>query len=95
MQFRRETRLSFVPCICRTDDFSSFFHLLLMCATPLSTFSILVKSHGLLGTPSSLELKNVERRSMARLAFNDVGLADLVGDVDAGQAADSARNGTV
>ena len=36
----------------------------------------------LLGTPSNLELR--KRRGMARLAFNDVGLAGLVGDVDVG-----------
>jgi len=32
---------------------------------------------------------------MARLAFIDVGLAGLVGDVDAGHAGDAARNGVV
>ena len=32
---------------------------------------------------------------MVRLAFNDVDLAGLVGNVDAGQAADTAKNGVV
>ena len=65
-----------------------------MCVVPLSTFSIPVTLHGLLVTPGNLELR-IERRGVARLAFNDVGLAGLVGDVDAGHAADAARNGAV
>jgi len=52
--------------------------------TPLSTFSILVTLHELLGTPVNMELRNLERRGTARLTFIIVGLADLVGDVDAG-----------
>ena len=62
---------------------------------PLSTFSILVTLHGLLGTPDNLKLRNLEGRGMVRLAFNDVGLAGLVGDVDAGHARDAARNGLI
>jgi len=31
-------------------------------------------THGLLGTVGKLELRNVERRGVGRLAFNDVGL---------------------
>ena len=62
---------------------------------PLSTFSIPVMLHRLLGTPGKLELRNVERRSVTRLAFNDVGLAGLVGDVDTGHARDAAKNGVV
>jgi len=58
-------------------------------------FSILVTSHGLLGDPGNLELKNVERRGMARLTFNNVGLEGLLGDVDAGHAHDAARSSPV
>ena len=61
----------------------------------MSTFSISVILHGLLGNPDNLELRNVERRGVARLAFNDVGLAGLVGDVDVDHARDAARNGAV
>jgi len=32
---------------------------------------------------------------VARLAFNDVGLAGLVGDVDAGHARDATKNSSV
>ena len=59
----------------------------------LSTFNIPVMLHGLLGTLGNLELR--KRRDVARLAFNDVGLASLVGDVDAGHAHDAARNDVV
>ena len=62
---------------------------------PLSTFSISVMFYGLLATPDNLELRNVERRGIAKLAFNDVGLAGHVEDVDAGHARDAARNGLV
>jgi len=44
-------------------------------------FSIPVILHGLLGTPGNLELR--KRRSVERLAFNDVGFAGLVVNVDA------------
>ena len=47
------------------------------------TFSIPVTLHGLLGTLDNLDLRNLERRGTVRLAFNIVGLAGLVGDVDA------------
>ena len=50
----------------------------------LSTFSIPVTLHGLLGTPGNLELRNLERRDTARLAFIIIGLAGLVGDIDVG-----------
>ena len=43
----------------------------------MSTFSIPVIVHGLFGTPSNLELRNIERRGVARLSFNDVSLAGL------------------
>jgi len=56
-------------------------------------FSIPVTLHGLFGTPGNLELR--KRRGVARLAFNDVGLASLVGDVDAGHACDAAINDAV
>ena len=36
------------------------------------------------GTPGNLELR--KRRGVTRLAFNDVDLAGLVGDVDVGHA---------
>ena len=39
----------------------------------------------LLGTPSNLELR--KRRGVVRLAFNDIGLTGLVGDVDVDHAA--------
>ena len=42
-----------------------------------------------------MELRNVERRGIARLSFNNVGLAGLVGDVDTGHAQDAARNDVV
>ena len=47
------------------------------------------------GTPGNLELRNLKRRGTTRLAFNIVGLAGLVGDVDAGYAGDAAENGAV
>ena len=40
--------------------------------------------HGLLGTPSNLELRNLVRRGTARWAFIFIGLAGLVGDIDVG-----------
>jgi len=52
--------------------------------TPLSILSIPVTHHGSLGTPGNLELR--KRRSMASLAFNNVGLVGLMEDVDAGHA---------
>jgi len=63
------------------------------CATPLLTFNIPIMLHGLLGTPGNLELR--KRRGVARLTFNDAGLAGLMGDVDAGHAHDVARNSPV
>jgi len=42
------------------------------------------------GDPVNLELR--KRRGVARLASNDVGLAGVMGDVDAGHARDVARN---
>jgi len=63
-----------------------------MCATPLLTFSISITLHGLLATPGNLELRNVERRGVIKLAFNDVG---LVGDGDAGHTRDATKNGSV
>jgi len=92
MRFRRDADMSLASCICWIDDFSSFLHLLSTCALSLSTLSILVTLHGLLETPGNLELR--KGRDMARLAFNDIGLADLVGDVDADHARNAARNGT-
>jgi len=59
----------------------------------LSTFDIPITLHGLLGTPGNLELR--KRRDMAILAFNDVDLTSLVGDVNAGHAHDAARNSPV
>ena len=50
----------------------------------LSTFSILVSLHELLGTPGNLELRSLERRGTARLAFIIIGLTGLMGDIDAG-----------
>jgi len=44
--------------------------------TPLLTFNILVMLYGLLETSSNLKLR--KRRGVARLAFNDVGLAGLM-----------------
>ena len=52
-----------------------------MCVSPLSTFGILFTLQGLLGTPDNLELR--KRKDVARLAYNDVGLTSLMGDVDA------------
>jgi len=60
---------------------------------PLSTFSIPVTLHVLSGTLGNLELR--KRRGVVRLAFNDVGLAGLAGDVDADHVRDATRNGTV
>ena len=81
--------MSLASCICWTDDFSSFLHLLSIYAMP----SISVTVHGSLGTTGNLELR--KRRGVARLAFNNVGLAGLMGDVDAGHARDAARNDVV
>ena len=64
--------------------FFSFFHLLSTCMTPLSIFNILIALHRLLETPDNLELRNIERRGVARLSFNDVSLAGLMGNVDVG-----------
>ena len=61
-----------------------------MCASPLSTFAILVTFHWLLGTPGNLELR--KRKGVARLTFNNVGLAGLVRDVDVGLTCDAASN---
>ena len=61
-----------------------------MCALPLSTFGILVTLYGLLGTPDNLELR--KRKGVAGLTFNNVGLAGLVGDIDAGLTCDAASN---
>ena len=57
---------------------------------PLLTFSILVTLYGLLGNPGNLELR--KRKGVARLAFNDIGLAGLMGDVVAGLTYDAASN---
>jgi len=46
--------------------------------------------HGLLGTPGNLELR--KRKGVAKLAFNDVGLAGLMGDVDVGLTCDAANH---
>ena len=43
----------------------------------------------MLETPSNLELR--KRRGVATLAFNNVGLAGLVGDIDVGHAGDVAE----
>ena len=56
-------------------------------------FNIPVTLYGLLGTPNNLKLR--KRRGVARLAFNDVGLAGLVGDVDADHTHDVARNSPI
>jgi len=50
---------------------------------------------GVVGTHGNLEMRNDERRGMARLAFNDIGLVGLVGDVDTGHARDATRNDIV
>jgi len=86
MQFRRDAGLSLAACICWTDG---FFQLL-----PSVVDAFVDVQHSgytlqVVGNPGNLELRNVERRGMARLAFNDVSFVGLVGDVDA------ARNGTV
>jgi len=60
------------------------------CASPLSTFGIPITLHGLLGTPGNLELR--KRKGKAKLAFNDIGLTGLMGDIDAGLARDVAGN---
>ena len=52
-----------------------------------ATFSIPVTLHGLLGILGNLELR--KRRDVERLAFNDVGLTSLVGDVNAGHTHDA------
>ena len=78
--------------ICWIDGFFSFFHLLSTCAMLLSTFSILSTPHGLSGIPGNLELRNVERRGMARLAFDNVGLTGLVRDIDGGYTRDAPKN---
>ena len=62
--------------------FFSFFYLLSTCVTPLSIFNILIALHRLLETPDNLELRNIERRGVARLSFNDVSLTGLMGNVD-------------
>ena len=54
---------------------------------PLSTVSISVILNELLETPGNLELRNLERRGTVRLAFITIGLAGLVGDIDAGHIA--------
>jgi len=59
----------------------------------LLTFNIPVTLHGLLGTPGNQELR--KRRDVAILAFNDVGLTSLMGDVNAGHAHDATRNSPV
>ena len=51
--------------------------------------------HGLMGTLGNLELRNVESRGVARLAFDDLGLAGLMGDVDVGHTSDVTKNGSV
>jgi len=58
----------------------------------LLMFNILVIFRGLLGTLGNLELRNAKRRGMTRLAFNNVGLAGLVKDIDVGHVGDVARN---
>jgi len=55
--------------------------------------TIPVMLHELLGTPGNLELRKI--RALERLAFNDVGLTGLVGDIDADHVRDMARNGVV
>ena len=44
----------------------------------------------LLGIPGNLELRM--RKGVVGLTFNNVGLAGLVGDIDAGLARDAANN---
>ena len=53
-------------------------------------FDIPITLHKLLETPGNLELR--KRTGVAGLSFNDVGLAGLVGDDDAGHTRDVARN---
>jgi len=60
---RRNAGLSPAFCICWTDGFFSFFHLLSTCVMSLLTFNFLVTLHKLSGTPSNLELRNLERRA--------------------------------
>ena len=64
--------------------FFSFFLLLSTYLMPLSTFSIPVMLHGLLGTPGNLELRSLERKGTTRLAFIIIGLAGLVRDINVG-----------
>ena len=52
----------------------------------LSTFSIPVTPHGLLGTPGDLELR--KRMGMNGLNISNANLAGLMGDVDAGVTCD-------
>ena len=47
------------------------------------------------GNAGNLKLRNLERRGMTKLTFILVGLAGLVGDVDAGHVGDAVRNDTV
>ena len=61
-----------------------------MCVSPLSMFGLSVTLHGLLDTSGNLELR--KRKGVAKSAFNDVGLAGLMGEVDAGLTCDAASN---
>ena len=54
------------------------------------TFGIPVMLYGLLETSGNLEVR--KRKGVAGLTFNNVGLAGLVGDVDAGLTCDAASN---
>ena len=56
----------------------------------MSTLGIPVMLHGLLGAPGNLELR--KRKGVAKLAFNDVDLAGLVGDVDTGLMYDAVSH---
>jgi len=90
VQLRRDAGMSLAFYICWTDSCSNFLSLLSMCASPLLTFSISITLYGLLGTPGNLELR--KGKDVAGLTFNNVGLAGLVGDVDAGLTCDAANN---
>ena len=61
-----------------------------MHASPLSIFGVPVTPYGLLGTPGNLGLR--KRTGVSRLNANNVGLAGLVGDVDADLMCDASRH---
>ena len=86
---KRDVNLVF--SVCRIDCFYKIFNLLSTSTMPSSTFSILIKQHGLLGTPDNSKLLSLKGRKMAILiftinliVFRCFRLAGLLRDVDAG-----------